>query len=124
MPILVTLATIKILFKGGAEEKAGFLAHAALRERLEALPESSTRTTALAIADQLVGLAQTYDDATDAALSAYVADVEKYHSTADDLIKDLQLPDQLRGGTLPEVISLREQLVDVLSPEEWDQVFG
>jgi len=123
MPILITLATIKILFKGDAEEKAGFLAPTALREKLEALTEGSTRTTALAIADQLDGLAQAYDDATDAALSAYVADVEKYHSTADDLIKDLQLPDQLRGGTLPELINLREQLVNALSSEEWDQVF-
>jgi len=124
MPILVTLASIKILFKGDADERAGFLAPVALHEKLEALPESPTRTTALAISDQLDGLAQTYDDATDVALSAYVIDVEKYDSTADDLIKDLQLPDQLRGATLPEVISLREQLVDVLSPEEWDQMFG
>jgi len=124
MPILITLATIKILFKGGADEKAGFLAPVALREKLEALPESPTRTTALAISDQLDELAQKYDDATDAALSAYIADVEKYQSTADDLIKDLQLPDQLRGTTLPEVISLREKLVDALSLEEWDQVFG
>ena len=123
MPVLVTIATISYLFKGKPEDQPGFFNPAALRAQLEALLEGPSRAEALQIMDQLDTLAREYDDATDAAMSAYIADVEKYDSTADDLISDLLPPDRMRVSTLPKVISLRERLLEVLSEEEWDAVF-
>ena len=124
MPVLTTLATINLLFGGRSEDQPGFLNHAALRAQLEALPEGPSRTEALEIMDRLDALAREYDDATDAAMSSYIADVEKYESNADDLILDLLPLDQVRVGTLPKVIELREQLVEALSEEDWDEVFA
>jgi uncharacterized membrane protein YccC len=124
MPILITIATVTTLFKRGSKEQAGFLAPVALRAKLEDLEEGPARLEALEIADQLDALASEYDDATDAAISAYIEDVERWSSTADELIEDLQPVDQLRRQTLSELVPLRQRLIDALSPEEWDQVFG
>ena len=124
MPVLITIATVSALFKGGSKEQPGFLAPTALRAKLEELGDGPARSQALEIADQLDALARQYDDATDAAMSAYIEDVEQWSSTADELIEDLQPLDQLRGQTLQELIQLRQRLVDALSAEEWDEVFG
>ena len=124
MPVLVTIATISYLFKGKPEDQPGFFNPAALRAQLEALPEGPSRTEALQIMEQLDALAREYDDATDAAMGAYIADVGKYDSTADELIADLLPSDRIRVSTLPKVISLRERLLEALSEEEWDAVFG
>jgi hypothetical protein len=124
MPVLVTIATISYLFKGKPEDQPGFFNPAALRAQLEALPEGPSRIEALEIMDQLDALAREYDDATDDAMGAYIADVEKYDSNADDLISDLLPPDGIRVGTLPKVVRLRERLLEALSEEEWDAVFG
>jgi len=115
--------TINLLFGGEPEDQPGFLNPAALRVSLEAMPEGPGRTEALEIVDQLDALARDYDDATDAAMDAYIADVEQYDSTVDELILDLLPPDLIRVSTLPKVISLRDRLVEALSPEEWDRVF-
>jgi hypothetical protein len=124
MPILITITTITYLFKGKPEDKPGFLNPAALRAQLEALPEGPGRDEALQIMDQLDALAREYDTATDAAMAAYIADVEQYDSNANELIADLLPPDQIRVSTLPKVIGLRERLVEILSEQEWDEVFG
>jgi uncharacterized membrane protein YccC len=124
MPILITIATVTALFKRGSKEQPGFLAPTALRAKLEDLEEGPARSEALEIADQLDALASEYDDATDAAISVYIEDVEQWSSTADELIEDLQPLDQLRRQTLSELVPLRQRLIDALSPEEWDQVFG
>jgi len=122
MPVLITIATITLLFKG-SKDQPSFLDPAALRKKIEELPEGSTRTEALGIADQLDTLASEYDRVTDAAMNAYIADVPKWNSSADKLIEDLQPSDQLRKKTLPELIRLRERLVEIFSPEEWEGVF-
>ena len=124
MPVLVTIATITFLFKGDPDDQPGFLNPGALREQLETLLEGPARTEALEIVDQLDALAREYDDATDAAMGAYIADVEMYDSNANDLISDLLPSDQIRLSTLPKVINLRERLVEALSEAEWDEVFG
>jgi len=124
MPVLVTIATVTYLFSRGSKGEAGFLAPTVLREKIEELPEGSVRTKALDVVDRLDMLAREYDSATDAAVSAYVTDVEDWNSSADRLIKDMEPLDRVRGNTLSEVIRLREDLVDALSPGEWDEVFG
>ena len=56
-------------------------------------------------------------------MKAYITDVEKWDSSADKLIEDLQPSDQLRKKMLPELIRMREDLVELLSLEEWEGVF-
>jgi len=124
MPILATIATVTYLFSRGSKGEAGFLAPAVLREKIEKLPEGSTRTKALGVADRLDTLAREYDSASEAAMNAYAADVKDWNSSADKLIADMGPLDMVRGNTLSEVTRLRDDLVDALSPEEWDEVFG
>ena len=124
MPILVTISTITYLFVSGSKGgSASFLNPAALRKKLEELPEESTRTRALVIADQLDTLARRYDGATEATMSAYLADVAKWKSSASSLIESLEEHDQVRGRVLRDLVQLRQRLLETLSPAEWDQVF-
>lgn len=125
MSVILTIVSITYLFKGESkpDNRAGFLNPAALRRRLEALPEDSSRTEALMIMDRIDALASAYDEASVRAIEAYTAHVEQWDSSADDLIADLKPLDELRGQTLPDLIELRQRLVDTLSPEEWAQVF-
>ena len=124
MPVLITISAVTYLFKGKPEDPAGFLAPVALRNRLESLPEGPARSESLAVMDSIDGLAAAYDDATDTALALFAADVEKWSSTADDLMQDLKPADEQRSRTLRELIVLRQRLKEILNAEEWDQVFG
>jgi hypothetical protein len=123
MPILITIATITLLFKG-SKDHPSFLNPPALRGKFEKFPEGSTRTEALGIVDQLETLGRQYEEVSEDAINAYIADVEKWESSADILIKDLQPSDQLREKSLQELIQLRGRMVQLLSVEEWIEVFG
>ena len=74
--------------------------------------------------DELSDLADKYEAATNEAISAYMADVEKKSSSYDELLKDLEPADQQRAKTFTDLIELRERLIESLSPEEWEKVFG
>jgi hypothetical protein len=124
MPVLITISAITYLFYGGSNGEVSFLDPAALREKLETLPKGSTREESLLLADQLDALAREYDIATDAAKNAYIDDVQQINSSADTLIATLQPMDDLRQETLPQLIQLRQRIADILTPEEWDDVFS
>ena len=124
MPVLVTIAAVTYLFSGGSKEKAGFLAPSALREKLEELPEGSTRAEALGIADDLDSLADEYDESADDAMNKYAEDVKDWSSSVDELLGALEPSDRIRSKTIRELVRLRQRLVDALTPEEWDEVFG
>ena len=123
MPVLVTIAAVSYLF-GGSKSKASFLNPPALRAKLEKLPEGENRTKSLALVDRLDVLAKAHDEATDAVIRAYITDVEKYTTTADQLANDFEPLDRSRTKVYRELIEVRQDLIDTLSPEEWDQVFG
>ena len=122
MPVLVTIATVSYLF-GGSKDKASFLNPTGLRAKLEKLPEGSTRTRALALADKLDLLAKAHEDATDAVLDTYAADVQRY-TTTDQLVDDFEPLDRERAKVYRELIGVRQAFIDTLSPKEWDKVFG
>ena len=125
MPVLVTIATVTYLFmRGSSGETASFLDPSALRKKLDELPEQSTRAQALTIADQLDGLAREYDQATEAAISAYAADLVKWTSSAGSLLEILEQQDQVRRRALRDLVQLRQSLLETLSPAEWQQVFA
>jgi len=123
MPVLVTIAAVSYLF-GGSKDKVSFLNPSALRAKLEKLPEGSARTESLALADKLDLLAEEHEDATDAVLHVYAADVEKYTTTTDQLVDDFEPLDRERVKVYRELIEVRQALIDKLSPEEWNKVFG
>lgn len=123
MPVLVTMAAVSYLF-GGSKDKVSFLNPDGLRAKLKKLPEGSTRIRALALTDKLDLLAKEHEEATDAVLRVYAADVEKYTTTTDQLVDDFEPLDRARAKVYRELIGVRQALIDTLSPEEWDQVFG
>ena len=122
MPVLVTIAAVSYLF-GGSKGKASLLDPAALRKKLKKLPEGEKRTKSLALADRLDMLAKEHNQATDAALKAYIADVEKYTTRTDELVDDFEPLDRVRTSVYRELVEIRQALIDILSTEEWDKVF-
>jgi len=124
MPVLVTIATITYLFSKGSKGEASFLAPGALHKNVEKLPEGSGRKEALVAADRLDALAQEYDSAADAAVNAYLADVEDWSSSAEKLIEGMEPFDTVREDVLFELVRLRERLIVAVSPEEWSTIFG
>ena len=123
MPVLVTIAAVSYLF-GGSKEKTSFLDPVGLRKKIEKLPEGENRTKAIALVDRLDLLAQEHNAATDAAINAYITDVEKYETTTDQLEEDFEPLDQARAKVYRELIEVRQDLIGTLSQEEWDKVFG
>jgi hypothetical protein len=123
MPVLTTIAVVSYLF-GGSKEEVSLLNPVALRAKLMKLPEGSARTRALALTDELDLLAKQHEEATDAVLRVYAADVEKYTTTTDQLIDDFEPLDWQRAKVYRELIRVRLNLIETLSPEQWEQVFG
>jgi len=123
MPVLVTIAAVSYLF-GGSKNKASLLDPPRLRAKLEKLPEGDNRKRSLSLVDRLDLLAKEHEDAADAAIKAYIADVEKYTTSTDQLVKDFEPLDRARTKVYRELIEARQALIDTLSPEEWNKVFG
>ena len=123
MPVLTTIAVVSYLF-GGSKEKTSFLDPVGLRKKIEKLPEGENRTRAIALVDRLDRLAQEYEAATDAAINAYITDVEQYETTTDQLVEDFEPLDQARANVYRELVAVRQTMVETLSAEEWDKVFG
>ncbi len=123
MPVLITIAAVSYLF-GGSKEKTSFLDPDGLRKKIEKLPEGETRTRAISLVDRLDMLAREHNAATDAAINAYLSDVEKYETTTDQLEEDFEPLDQARTKVYRELVEVRQDLIETLSPEEWDKVFG
>ena len=123
MPVLVTIAAVSYLF-GGSKKKTSLLDPAGLRKKIEKMPEGESRTKALALVDRLDMLANEHNQATDAALKAYIADVENYTTRTDELIDDFEPLDRVRTNVYRELVEIRQALIDTLSPEEWEKVFG
>ena len=124
MPVLATIAAVTYLFSRRSGDSPGFLSPTALRKKIEKLPEGSAREESLAIVDELDGLAQEYDVAADAAIRAYIEDIEDWNSSYADLIEKLVPTDQMRRRTLSEIVRLRQRLAETLSVKQWDKVFG
>ena len=126
MPVLSALTAVSYMFGGskGSIDRVSLLYPPLLHARLEGLPEGATRTTALALTTRLDELVKEYDDATDDAISVYIADVEKYTTTADELVNNFEQLDRVHTKVYREMVDIRQALVDMLTAEEWEEVFG
>jgi hypothetical protein len=123
MPVLTTIAAVSYLF-GRSKEKTSFLDPVGLRKKIQKLPEGSTRTSAIALVDRLDTLAKAHEAATDSAINAYIADVEKYTTSTDQLVADFEPLDLARTKVYRELVEVRQAMVETLSAKEWDKVFG
>ena len=123
MPVLTTIAVISYLSKD-SDNKVSFFNPAAFRAKLEDLPKGPARSKALALADKLDRLAREHDYATELTVRAYAADLDKYSATADQLGDLIEPLDRVRARVYQEAIDVRQALINILSPEEWEQVFG
>lgn len=123
MPVLVTIAAVSYLF-GGSKDKTSFLDPVGLRKKIEKLPKGENRTKAIALVDRLDMLAKEHEVATDAAINAYIADVEKYETTKDQLVDDFEPLDLARTKVYRELVEVRQATIETLSAKEWDKVFG
>jgi len=123
MPVLITITTLTFLFGGGA--KVSFLDPAALREQCkEKLVESDVLDQALRLTDELEELARRYEEAAAASLDAYLAESEKHDTWANDLIGQLEPFDRTRAQALQEILQVRQSMLEILTVEEWEQIFG
>ncbi len=123
MPVLVTLATINILFRGGSV--VSFLDPAMLRASIESeLENSNVKDAALQLVDRIEEIASQYDKSFVASIDAYVRKSRNAESTAEDLIGILEPWDNTRQSSLLEVVGVRQAMLDTLSNSEWDSIFG
>lgn len=125
MSVLLTIALVTSLFRGSAGKNRGsFLNPKSIRTRLEKLPESDRRERALAMARELEKIGRAYIESVTASLNDYVAKAKQHSSTTDDLIAQRRAADAAFAQVLRDILRIRQSLLDTLSPEEWDEVFG
>lgn len=124
MPVLVTMATINALFRAGSEQ-ISFLDPESLRERCnEVIEDTETRARAVMLAEELLRLADRYNDAVTASVEAYLTKSEQWDTSANDLIEQLQPWDKARIETVQGIVRIRQSMRELLTAEQWERVFG
>ena len=124
MAVLITLATIRYLFRSGGS-KVSFLDPELLRAQCEdKLREADGRERALALTDELEELASQYNEAAAAGLDAYIVSSAKWESSANGLIELLKPLDHTRARALQGILRVRQSMLETLTVSEWDRVFG
>lgn len=123
MPVLVTLATINLLFGSGSED-VGFLDPDGLRARcMDEIEDADIRDRAVKLSEELQRLKHRYEDAVTETFDAYLTESVKWESSANGLIKLLEPMDNDRTETLQEIVRLRQSLLGILTVAQWNRVF-
>ncbi len=124
MPVLITLATLALLFGGGSGAPGTTLFdYETLRRRVRTLADPDRRRQALEIIDEAAAEAQlaTVIDG----LQHYVDQVVRFDVDLDALAEEYIVPlDETRAGFLERMIDLRFRLHDIVDAEEWAMVFA
>ena len=124
MPVLATIATINVLFRGGATDRVGFLEPVTLRARIEReLEDAVVRDRAVALVNELERIALRYDRSLVATTGAYVTESSSPNSRSDDLIAILDSFDRERRTALDEIVGIRQSMLHLLTVAQWDRVF-
>jgi hypothetical protein len=125
MPVLLTTTIVAfMLSRNSGGNRASFLDPTSLREGLEDLSEGETRERALGVADDFDRIARDYAVAAQAAMDAYEVQSARWTTSATELIEELKPQDAAFARLLEEVIGVRQALLGILSPQEWEQLFG
>ncbi len=126
MPVLLTLATLSLLFGGGSGAPATMLFdYEVLRRRIGTLADPDRRRQALEIIDEAEGEAEAHLAAVIEGLQHYADQVVRFDADLDALAEDYLVPlDETREGFLERMIDLRFRLHDIVDAEEWAMVFA
>jgi hypothetical protein len=124
LPVLITLATINALSRPGSEA-VSMLNPGILQARcMEAIEDTEIREQAVMLTAELQQLTQRYQNAVAESLDAYLTKSAEWDSSADDLIEILEPLDILRIQTLQDIVQVRLLMREILTAEQWDNVFG
>lgn len=125
MPVLTTIAAINF-FSGTTEENSvSFLNPEVLRERCEeVIKDTGKRTQAVKLSDDLQRLSAQYRKDVITTVEAYIDESVKWSSSADGLIDLLEPMDNSRRQTLLDIIQVRQSMRELLTTEQWQQVFS
>jgi hypothetical protein len=91
---------------------------------MEAIEDTEIREQAVILTAELHQLTQRYQKAVAESLDAYLAKSARWDSSADDLIEILEPLDILRTQTLQDIVYVRRLMREILTAEQWNQVFG
>lgn len=124
MPVLVTLATINALRRPGTEEVSMLDPGILQAQCMEAIENTAIREQAVMLTAELHRLTQRYQKAVAESLDAYLTKSAEWDSSADDLFAVLEPLDILRIQTLQDIVYVRRLMREILTAEQWNQVFG
>ena len=125
MPIVTTM-TLMALLRDSDGSPCPFFEPGLLREQLEnGLREHEPELArALVVADELDALLERYSASVHATLDAYIEKTTQPETRAADLIEQIRPMDEERARAMREIIHGRQQLVDLLSGDQWSRVFS
>jgi hypothetical protein len=124
MPVLVTIATINVLFRTNSQ-RIGFLDPEVLRTRCnDVIENNEIRAQAVMLTEELQQLARQYNTAVIATVEAYLTKSAQWDASANDLIEILKPWDSARVETVQGIVRVRQSMRELLTAEQWDRVFG
>ena len=107
------------------EDRASFLNPDSLRDQLSRkLAESANYERAMAVADEFDRLARAYNHAFEGFIEEYLAHLSQPNWSSESIEILLEPLDERRTKTLGEIVRLRQSLLEILTPDEWQRVFG
>ena len=126
MPIIVSTTTAIVLLLRGGDEDLPFFDPEVLRSLLDDALEGDDELIlkeALTIADDLETLLNQYTTSVESSIDAYIEASSNRYIGASEVIERLEPLDRERALTLQKVISQRQSLFNLLSDEQWEEVF-
>lgn len=124
MPVLTSL-TINYFFGSPDKDAVSFLNPAALSERChDVIEDADKRSKAVKLSDELQRLSSQYQKAVITTLEAYIDESVKWDSSAEGLIEIAEPLDESRRKALQDIIRVRRAMRELLTTEQWHQVFS
>lgn len=125
MPVLTTIAAINFFFGSTDEDTPSFLSPDVLRKRCEdVITDADKRSKALKLCEDLQQLSSQYQTAVIKTVKAYIDESVEWNSSAEGLIETLGPMDNARRKILQDIIQLRQSMRELLTTEQWQQVFS
>ena len=125
MPVLTTIAAINFFSGSTDENSVSFLNPEVLRERCEeVIKDTEKLTKAVKLSNDLQRLSAQYSKDVITTVEAYIDESVKWSSSADGLINLLEPMDNSRRQTLLDIIQVRQSMRELLTTEQWQQVFS
>ena len=125
MPVVATATALTALyFLLSGKGSAAFRNPEQLRRKVEKLPEGDTRTRALELVARIESEAHTYRGLARTSIEEFVTMGSVRQTTTEHLIQQRHTADDTFRRAMIDLLHVREQMLDTLSREEWEEVFG